>query len=83
LHFPSDLVYGVEIADWLTQYVTLPDAISESKTIGQRDDLPNTTPNPIQPGEGEDDRLVKIRQFKGKVEDYKNYWDDRISKAAN
>ena len=82
-HFPSDLVYGVEIADWLTQYVVLPDQVSESKTIGQKDILPNISPNPIQTGADEDARLAKIRQFKGTVEDYNNYWNDRISKAIN
>lgn len=83
LHFPSDLVYGVELADWLINYVVLPDQVDESKTIGKTDDLPNVSPNPIEPGEGEDDRLLKIRQFKGTVDDYKNYWDDRINKGAN
>ena len=27
------------------------------------------------------DRLLKIRQFKGTVNDYKNYWDDRINRG--
>lgn len=83
LHYPSDLVYGAELADWMINYVVFPDQLDESKTIGMRDDLPNISPNPIQPGEGEDARLVKIRQFKGNVEDYKNYWNDRISKGIN
>lgn len=83
LHFPSDLVYGAEIADWMINYVVLPDQVDEAKTIGLRNDLPNITPNPVQPGGGEDERLLKIRQFKGTVEDYKNYWDDRISKGTN
>ncbi len=83
LHFPSDLVYGVEIADWLTQYIVLPNQISESKTIGQKDILPNISPNPIQTGDDEDARIAKIRQFKGTVEDYNNYWNDRISTAIN
>ena len=67
----------------MINYVVFPDQLDESKTIGMRDDLPNISPNPIQPGEGEDARLVKIRQFKGNVEDYKNYWNDRISKGIN
>ena len=83
VHFPSDLVYGDELADWMVNYVVMPDQVDESKTIGETNNLPNVTPNPIQPGEDEDERLVKIRQFKGSVEDYKNYWDDRISKRIN
>ena len=83
LHFPSDLVYGVELADWMINYVVMPDQVDEAKTIGLENDLPNISPNPIQPGEGEDGRLLKIRQFKGTVADYKNYWDDRISKGTN
>ena len=82
-HYPSDLVYGAELADWMINYVVMPDQVDEAKTIGMRNDLPNVSPNPVQPGENEDDRLVKIRQFKGTVEDYKNYWDDRISKGLN
>jgi hypothetical protein len=83
LHYPSDLVYGAELADWLVNYVVMPDQVDEAKTIGMENDLPNISPNPIQQGEDEDDRLAKIRQFKGTVADYKNYWDDRISKGLN
>lgn len=81
LHFPSDIVYGVELADWMINYVIMPDQIDESKTIGLRDDLPNISPNELLKGDGEDARLMKIRQFKGNVEDYKAYWNDRISKG--
>lgn len=81
LHFPSDIVYGVELADWMINYVIMPDQIDESKTIGLRDDLPNISPNEVLKGDGEDARLMKIRQFKGNVEDYKAYWNDRISKG--
>lgn len=81
LHFPSDIVYGVELADWMINYVIMPDQIDESKTIGLRDDLPNISPNEVLKGAGEDARLMKIRQFKGNVEDYKAYWNDRISKG--
>jgi hypothetical protein len=77
-HFPSDLEYGALLADWLMDHIVLPDQMDETLTIGKRNDLPNVTPNPIQPGEGEDARLLKIRQFKGSFEDYKNYWNDRI-----
>lgn len=81
LHFPSDIVYGVELADWMVNYVVLPDQIDESRTIGQKDDLPNISPNEVLEGDDEDARLVKIRQFKGNIEDYKSYWNDRISKG--
>lgn len=53
--------------------------IKESTTIGLDNINANNTPNPAQQGNGEDDRLLKIRQFKGTVQDYKNYWDDRIN----
>jgi len=82
-HFPSDIVYGAELADWLVNYVVLPNQVIESKTIGGMGDLPNESINPIQQGVGEDPRLIKIRQFKGTVEEYKKYWDDRISKGIN
>lgn len=81
LHFPSDIVYGVELADWMTNYVNITGQMDESKTIGLRDDLPNTISNEVHEGDGEDPRLIKIRQFKANVEDYKAYWNDRISKG--
>ena len=53
--------------------------VKEAKTIGLENNLPNTTPNPVEPGDGEDERLLKIRQFKGTVADYASYWEDRIN----
>jgi hypothetical protein len=53
--------------------------VDESKTIGLEETEPNNEINPVEPGDGEDPRLVKIRQFKGKVSDYANYWEDRIN----
>ena len=52
--------------------------IDEAKTIGQERIEPNQEINPVEPGDGEDPRLVKIRQFKGTVADYASYWEDRI-----
>ena len=52
-----------------------------NKSIGLEEFKPNITPNPILKGDDEDERLVRIRQFKGSVNDYKNYWDDRINKG--
>jgi hypothetical protein len=81
VHFPSDLVYGEELADWMVNYVVFPDQIDESKTIGKTNDIPNISPNDVLKGDDEDERLMKIRQFKGNVEDYKGYWNDRIDKG--
>lgn len=53
--------------------------LEESETIGLKNIEANNVPNPVQAGEGEDERLVKIRQYKGTVQDYKEYWDDRIN----
>lgn len=53
--------------------------IDESKTIGLEETEPNSEINPVQPGNDEDPRLVKIRQFKGKVSDMATYWEDRIN----
>ncbi len=53
--------------------------VDESKTIGLEETQANSEINPVQPGDGEDERLVKIRQFKGKVSDYVSYWEDRIN----
>lgn len=52
--------------------------IDEAKTIGLETIQPNQELNPVEPGDGEDPRLVKIRQFKGTVQDYASYWEDRI-----
>ena len=51
----------------------------ESKTIAKLNDEPNQEENKAQQGEDEDDRLHLIRRYKGKIEDFKSYWDDRIS----
>jgi len=51
--------------------------IEESKTIGNKIVKPNQEINSVQQGVGEDARLVKIRQFKATIKDYKSYWDDR------
>jgi hypothetical protein len=53
--------------------------VDESKTIGLEETEANNEINPVQPGNGEDERLVKIRQFKGKVSDMSTYWEDRIN----
>lgn len=52
---------------------------NESKTIGGKEIESNQEPNPAQQGQTEDDRLHTIRRFKGKIKDFKSYWDDRIS----
>lgn len=70
-HFETDLQYGKELADWMINYVKYPNNIEESKQ-------PNQVENVVQRGDGEDDRLVKIRQFKATIQDYDNYWNDRI-----
>lgn len=54
--------------------------ILESLTIAGIDIEPNQEINPAQQGENEDDRLHNIRRFKGKIKDFKSYWDDRIDK---
>jgi len=59
--------------------VKLFEEFNETKSIGLEKFKPNVSPNPILKGEGEDARLIKIRQFKGGVEDYKSYWNDRIN----
>ena len=60
---------------------TFKEFIDESKTIGLEETEPNHEINPVQPGDDEDERLVKIRQFKGKVSDMASYWKDRINKS--
>lgn len=52
-----------------------------TKSIGLEELKPNISPNPALIGEDEDERLLRIRQFKGSVEDYKNYWNDRINQG--
>lgn len=54
--------------------------VDEAKTIGLEETQPNNEINPVQAGEGEDERLVKIRQFKGSVQDYATYWEDRVNR---
>lgn len=53
--------------------------VDEAKTIGLETTEPNSETNPVQSGEEEDPRLVKIRQFKGSVQDYATYWEDRVN----
>jgi hypothetical protein len=55
--------------------------VDESKTIGLEETEANNEINPVQAGDGEDERLVKIRQFKGKISDMATYWEDRINKG--
>jgi hypothetical protein len=50
----------------------------ESKTIAGKTVESNQELNEVQPGIDEDHRLLKIRQFKATIKDYKSYWDDRI-----
>lgn len=61
------------------KYIKLFEEFTE--TIAGLNDLANVSPNPILQGSDEDDRLAKIRQYKGTVKDYKEYWDDRINKG--
>ena len=64
LHFPSDLVYGKELANWMINYTALPSRLNgseEARII-----------------EEEDERLHRIRHFKGSVEDYRQYWEKRM-----
>lgn len=53
--------------------------IEESKTAGNKDVKPNQEPNEVQRGIGEDPRLIKIRQFKATIKDFKSYWDGRAT----
>lgn len=54
-----------------------------TKTIGGLNIEPNPISNEVLSGEDEDERLLKIRQFKGTIEDYKNYWNDRVNTTTN
>ena len=53
--------------------------IEESKTIGGKDVIPNQEINKVQQGVGEDPALVKIRQYKATIKDFKSYWDGRTA----
>ena len=55
----------------------------ESKTISGKDIESNQEINQTQEGVGEDPRLVRIRQYKGKIKDFESYWNDRINSANN
>lgn len=63
LHYPSDLEYGKELADWMINYTVLPSKLNESEEARVNE---------------EDERLHKIRHFKGSVEDYRQYWENRM-----
>tara|TARA_B100000767_G_scaffold228092_1_gene218315 strand:+ start:2196 stop:2372 length:177 start_codon:yes stop_codon:yes gene_type:complete len=52
--------------------------LKEFKSIAGLNTEPNKELNKAAAGEGEDPRLLKIREFKGCVKDYKSYWEDRI-----
>tara|TARA_B100000768_G_scaffold37006_1_gene35673 strand:- start:1913 stop:2521 length:609 start_codon:yes stop_codon:yes gene_type:complete len=49
----------------------------ESKTIAGLPHNPNQEINHAEPGDGEDERLLKIRQFKGSIMDFNSYWEDK------
>lgn len=50
---------------------------NKSKTIAGNIVEPNKEINPIQAGKNEDPRMVKIRQYKGTVQDFKSYIKDK------
>jgi hypothetical protein len=77
LHYPSDLEYGKMLGQWMSRFVDL--GIYESKTIGNKEVESNQEENATQQIDEEDERLNKIRRYKGKIADFKSYWDDRIS----
>ena len=52
--------------------------VLENTTIAGLNVEPNQELNKAAAGEGEDARLLKIREYKGSVMDYKSYWEDRI-----
>jgi len=66
----------------MNRFKTFVGFLDESKTIGGNNDLPNTNTNQVQQGNTEDAILMKIRQYKGTIEDYKNYWDDRAKRNS-
>tara|TARA_B110000259_G_scaffold172305_1_gene204612 strand:+ start:738 stop:1343 length:606 start_codon:yes stop_codon:yes gene_type:complete len=49
----------------------------ESHTIAGLPHNPNQEINHAEPGKGEDERLLKIRQFKGSIMDFNSYWEDK------
>ena len=51
----------------------------ESKTIAGKTVESNQEPNEDQQGIDEDPRLIKIRQFKATIKDFKSYWDGRAT----
>jgi 8-oxo-dGTP pyrophosphatase MutT (NUDIX family) len=51
----------------------------ESKTIAGKTVESNQESNEAQQGIGEDPRLLKIRQFKATIKDFKSYWDGRAT----
>ena len=83
LHFSTDLEYGRIIGDWLGERTRLKGLketiVEQNQTIAGKFIKPNNLPNPTQVGQGEDARLLKIRQYKATMQDYKEYWDDRIN----
>jgi hypothetical protein len=52
--------------------------LKEFKSIAGLNVEPNLEPNKAAAGEGEDPRLLKIREYKGSIMDYKSYWEDRV-----
>lgn len=54
----------------------------ESKTIAGLDVESNQEENPTQDVD-EDDRLNRIRRYKGKIKDFESYWNDRINSNNN
>lgn len=64
-------------SDMIRQITSL--GLLESKTIGNKEVESNQELNPTQKIEEEDERLNLIRRYKGKIQDFKSYWDDRIS----
>ena len=53
----------------------------ESKTIADLEHKPNQEINHAEPGKGEDERLLKIRKFKGSIMDFNSYWKDRAKNS--
>tara|TARA_B110000285_G_scaffold96052_1_gene109585 strand:- start:10972 stop:11577 length:606 start_codon:yes stop_codon:yes gene_type:complete len=53
----------------------------ESKTIAGLEHEPNQEINHAEPGKGEDERLLKIRKFKGSIMDFNSYWKDKAKNS--